>query len=121
MHSKRFDISGVVLYHPRTMKPQPKQSVPRDEEYLNFIRSLPCQVCSYPAPSNAHHHPLEGNSSVGLKTSDYRTVPLCSIPRGSVEPCHSKVHRVGRRSFWGDTDVEVIISLLNVAYALRAL
>ncbi|MGE3549766.1 MAG: DUF968 domain-containing protein [Geobacter sp.] len=97
---------------PGTMKPQPKQQAVRDEGYLNFIRSLPCCRCAAPSPSHAHHHPAEGNSSVGMKTSDLRTVPLCWR-------CHDLVHRHGKRSFWGRLDVEALISRLNIEFFLR--
>ena len=113
MTRKLFDILYVAVYSAPTMKAQPKQTVERDKKYLDYIRSLPCTVCKCPAPSHAHHHPLEGHSSVGLKTSDFRTVPLCFR-------CHDRVHRSGRVSFWGNTDVEVVISKLNVDYFLRS-
>lgn len=113
MTGKRFDIQGVVLYHPLTMLSQPKQTAPRDPAYLDWIRTQPCTACGA-SPVHAHHHPAAGHSSVGLKTSDYRTVPLCPV-------CHDRVHRIGKLSFWGETDVELVISLLNVSFALRAL
>lgn len=98
----------------RPMIALPKQTVERDGEYLSFVRSLPCSVCSRPSPSHAHHHPLPGHSSVGSKTSDYRTMPLC----GS---CHSAVHQRGRLTFWGNLEVpEELIERLNKLFFFGA-
>lgn len=49
-----------------------------------------------------------------MKTSDFRCIPLCYI-------CHAEYNRVGRLTFWGDTDVEVVISILNVQFYTRSL
>lgn len=113
---KRFDISGVVLYHPRTMKPQPKTVPVRDPHYLAWIRTLPCIRCDRPSgfPTEAHHQPAVGHSSVGSKCDDTRAIPLCTVH-------HAQLHRIGRRSFWGDFDVELCISKLNVEFFLRSL
>lgn len=113
MFSKRFDILGVVLYHPRTMKPQPKQVAERSEAYKAWIRSLSCISCDR-QPSVPHHQPAVGHSSIGNKVSDYRCMPLCF-------ECHDRYHRIGRRSFWGDFDVELCISKLNVEFFLRSM
>jgi hypothetical protein len=95
------------------MRSLPKQTAERDDDYLVFIRSLPCTACGT-APAYAHHHPAAGHSSVGLKTSDYRTLPLCLV-------CHDQVHRIGRSSFWGDLDaVESLIARLNIRFFFTA-
>lgn len=101
-------VCGIIRC---TMKPQLKQAVERDQKYLAWIRSLPCIRCDR-QPSEAHHQPAVGHSSVGLKTSDYRAVPLCTSH-------HRLLHDSGRKSFWGDTDIEAIISRLNVEFFLR--
>lgn len=106
---KLIDIAvGAAYAH--VMLSQPKQTVERDEKYLQFVRSLPCTVCNHPAPSHAHHHPPAGQSSTGLKTSDYRTVPLCGTR------CHDLLHCVGRHTFWAGVNVELIISQLNASF-----
>ncbi|KAA0888811.1 DUF968 domain-containing protein [Oryzomonas rubra] len=94
----------------------PKETAERDEVYLQFIRSLPCAKCGRFGPSNAHHHPAAGHSSIGLKVSDYRAVPLCGCE------CHLRVHQIGKRSFWGDLDaVEDLIARLNILFYSRSL
>ena len=118
-NAKRFDIRHGLLYHSQTMKAIPKHRAERDEKYLQFVRTLPCAVCNRPAPSHAHHHPADGQSSVGLKTSDLRAVPLCGTPVGSRPSCHDRVHQQGKKTFWGDFDVEVLISRLNILFFTR--
>lgn len=108
----RFDTAVGHVYD-RPMRPQPKHETARDPEYLDFIRTHACSRCGRPGPSMAHHHPADGHSSVGLKTDDYRTVPACAV-------CHDRVHRAGKKSFWGDIDVEIIIARLNVAFFSRS-
>jgi hypothetical protein len=49
----------------------------RDENYLSFIRSLPCLVCGRPG-CDPHHQPEAGHGATGIKTDDYRALPLCS-------------------------------------------
>jgi hypothetical protein len=110
MIGNQFDIRYGGVYAP-PMRFLPKQEADRDEDYKKFIRSLPCLVCKRPSPSCAHHHPLSGHSSIGLKTSDYRTVPLCG------QHCHPRVHQIGKLSLWGNLDdVEPIIVRLNMQY-----
>lgn len=114
MIGNQFDIRHRGVYAP-PMRSLPKQTADRDEAYKKFIQSLPCSVCNRPSPSCAHHHPLAGHSSVGLKTSDYRTVPLCG------QHCHPRVHQIGKVSFWGDLDaVESLIARLNIRYFFGA-
>lgn len=60
----------------------------RDPEYLRYIRSLPCYLCSedgkkwdgVPLRTEASHHHLgyvAGQKAMGIKTDDYLTIPLC--------------------------------------------
>lgn len=78
------------------MKPktaQPKPQTPRDSEHLKFIRGLACCVCKKPPPSDAAHVRIGGGGGMGLKPSDFRTVPLCN-------KCHATQHSVGEKQFW---------------------
>jgi hypothetical protein len=65
----------------------------RSEEYLQFIREQACLVCGT-SPCDPHHLNFKGNQSggMGLKTSDYRTIPLCRIH-------HNEYHNVGKITF----------------------
>ena len=112
MGCKRFDIRHILLYPASTMKPQPKEVAERSEEYKAWIRTLPCIRCNRPT-SEAHHQNAAGQSTTGSKCSDYRCVPLC------VEH-HAEYHRIGRTTFWGTFDFEILIAKLNVRFALRS-
>jgi len=64
-----------------------KRKTPRSKHYLNYIRSLPCCLCGHPA--EAHHMETAG---VGMKGSDYLTIPLCRIH-------HNEYHNKGKKTF----------------------
>lgn len=127
MSGNQFDIRHSGVYaspmldiddpwvNPAPALSIPKQKPERDEDYLAFIRTLPCSKCGRPAPSCAHHHPLAGHSSTGSKTSDYRSVPLCC-------DCHIPgVHQYGKLTFWGNLEaVEDLIVRLNIRYFFGA-
>ncbi len=61
-----------------------------------------------PQLSVAHHVRMGGNGGMGLKPSDYRTVPL-------TDQEHRTLHQHGEKSFWREAGVDpdqVIIALL---------
>lgn len=70
-----------------------KQPIFRDAAYLSWVREQPCLICGV-SPCDPHHLNMQGKHSggMGLKTSDYRTVPLC-------REHHSEYHSRGRASF----------------------
>jgi hypothetical protein len=86
-------ITGVLgfvkdLSEPIELK---KDIIDRDKEYLIFVREHRCIVCGKKC-TQAHHIEKEG---LGIKCSDYKTVPLC-------EACHTGdygVELIGRREF----------------------
>jgi hypothetical protein len=57
--------------------PQPKAARIVSEKYLAYVRRHPCCACGRPGPSDPHHVQLKGHGSMGSKTHDIRTVPLC--------------------------------------------
>ena len=63
-----------------------------NKKYLDYIRSLPCEVCGKMAI--AHHEQITGRG-MGTKCSDYETIPLCN-------DCHRLRHNRGKYSFWID-------------------
>lgn len=93
----------------------------RSERYLRYIRGqdsclswaggLPQAVPTPAHPvSIAHHVRLGGNGGVGIKPSDYRTVPLTDLE-------HRALHQRGEKSFWREAGLDpdqIIISLLIV-------
>lgn len=60
----------------------------RDPVYLDFVRSRVCSFCAS-APVEPHHvfrhFPGIGAGGVGLKGSDYLTLPVC-------RNCHTRIH-----------------------------
>lgn len=90
----------------------PKPSTARSEAYKSWIRSLPCLCCL--KPSEPHHEPAEGQGGMGMKSSDYRCIPLCSYH-------HRERHQIGKHTFarkWG-IDYEGIIARLQTIYERR--
>jgi len=65
-----------------------KKQVARSEEYLEFVRMLPCCICKE-WPSEPHHTESGG---VGMKGSDYSAIPLC-------RPHHRECHDIGKLTF----------------------
>ena len=58
-----------------------------NEDYLAWIRTLPCHACEAPPPSDPHHAKgLGGYGGMGLKGPDLLTFPLC-------RKCHDMIHR----------------------------
>lgn len=56
-----------------------KNIVPRDEKFLAFVRTKPCEVCGI-VPSVAAHGP--GRKGTGMRTSDFTALPLCGHHHG---------------------------------------
>lgn len=78
-----------------TREPTPKQRLKcyRNASYLKWIRTLPCASCGDPGSSQAAHVRMGNGGGMGLKPSDYRTLPLCP-------ECHGAQHAGGERTFW---------------------
>ncbi|MBU0515573.1 MAG: DUF968 domain-containing protein [Proteobacteria bacterium] len=76
----------------------------RDKAYLAYIRLQPCLVCGGArGPSEAHH---EDNGGKGLKGSDYRALPLCSIH-------HRERHDTGQQTFWTRNNLDPRAEMLR--------
>mgnify|MGYP001593580151 CR=1 FL=1 len=65
---------------------------PRNDIYLDFVRGLPCSSCGAPEPSDPHHVEQGG---VGIKGSDFSTIPLCRACHGFLE---DNGHRVAEKT-----------------------
>mgnify|MGYP005847279859 CR=1 FL=1 len=100
-----------------------KPSTPKDKEYIDWIKTLPCIVCLTLSPymkvsddnqSDPHHIPKKGHAKVGKKASDRRTIPLCHRH-------HVEVHQKGRETFAKEysLDYEEVISRLNTVFEER--
>lgn len=96
-----------------------KDTTPRSESYLDFIRAQACVgICMQPiymqnGPNfhgiEAAHVRIGNGGGTSLKPSDFCAVPLCHT-------CHSIQHQHGERIFWHqlnkDPDV-ICISLMG--------
>lgn len=97
------------------MRSIPKPKRIRDEQYLAWIRTLPCLVStdrhSGDNPVDAHHVLPSGGGKVGSKTDDRRAVPLC-------RQLHEWYHSEGRAEFESvfRLDLEAEIQRLNAEY-----
>lgn len=93
----------------------------RSPAYLRYVAGhdscVAWEECAPPRyhlssqPSVAHHVRMGGNGGMGVKPSDYRTVPLTDLE-------HRALHQMGEKEYWRRVGVDpdlVIISLL-VAY-----
>lgn len=77
----------------------------RNEQYLKYIRSLPCTVCKKPCPSEAHHISTGG---MALKCSDLETAPLCNTHHMEVTSVNS-----GKKTFVEKYRIDWIAVRLN--------
>ena len=69
--------------------------ITKNDEYLDFIRSMPCCVTGVMGSVVAHHVRSLGSAGIGVKPTDYLAVPL-------VAEIHMKLHNVGEAEFWED-------------------
>lgn len=49
----------------------------RDEDYLNYVRSLPCMCCGVQHRSEAHHLKDNRLGGISQKSPDWSAMPLC--------------------------------------------
>jgi hypothetical protein len=66
---------------------------PRNADYLDFVRSLPCTYSGLHDGVVAHHCRILGGGGMGLKPSDYRCVPLTEVQ-------HRQLHQMGEGAYW---------------------
>jgi hypothetical protein len=71
----------------------PKKKTSRDKKYLAWIRQQPCLVSGSEYDIVAHPVRLPGEGGIGMKVSDYYTVPL----RAEI---HVQLHLTGEMEFW---------------------
>lgn len=91
--------------------PVGKDKPVRDAARLAFARSMPCCICGSIEAVHSHHEQEEGQGTMGGKTCDRRTLPLCWR-------CHCRRHDKGREVY-GALDVERVIAEINAAYDER--
>ncbi len=87
---KKQEIMGVLeqVEEVAVAAALPDTKVGRSEDYLDYIRSLPCCLCSF-HPVDSHHTDTGGT---GMKGSDFSCIPLC-------RKCHDELGSGGKESF----------------------
>ena len=85
---------------------QPRRGPARSPEYLAWIRTLPCLVCSRVSGGatviEAAHTNALGRKGMGQKTTDFSAIPLCAAHHREYpdsyhrlgEPCFVRQHRI---------------------------
>jgi hypothetical protein len=72
-----------------------KKKTARSKKYMAWIRTLKCRVSDCYKPAIPHH---AGEGGVGLKCSDYFTLPLCDE--------HHKEHDRGSVTFYDKYSID---------------
>ena len=84
----------------RKMRFQPRRGPDRSPEYLAWIRTLGCVVCSRVSGGatviEAAHTNVLGLRGIGQKTSDFSAIPLCA---GHHRDNPDSYHRLGEQGF----------------------
>lgn len=82
-----------------------KAKTPRSSTYREWIATQPCVACGAQDGTVVPAHVRIGNGGgMGLKPSDFRTLPLCFHH-------HTVQHSHGERTFWakhGDPDAHIL-------------
>lgn len=91
---------------------RPREPRVRSEQYLAFIRALPCVACARDPSGEAAHVRYnfevggERHFGMGERPHDRRAVPLCGF-------CHREngdsQHRVGEVEFWAARNINPIL------------
>lgn len=84
----------------RKVRLQPRLGPARCPEYLAWIRTLPCAVCSTVSGGatviEAAHTSVLGPGGMSQKTTDFSVIPLCS---GHHRESQDSYHRLGEQGF----------------------
>lgn len=104
----------------RKKRAQPRRGPDRSPEYLAWIRTLGCVVCSrmsgdWTVIEAAHTNAL-GRRGMSQKTSDFSAIPLCS---GHHRENPDSYHRLGEKGFETAHQIHLseLIATLNSSYA----
>ncbi len=91
--------------------------IPRNEGYLNYVRSLPCAVTGRTRLVTAHHLVGHGLKGMGEKTSDFLSFPLVYDLHLPMYP--EGLHRLGHKEWerrYGDQRVFVMQTLVRAIH-----
>ena len=100
---------------------KPRRGPAKDEDYLDFVRTMPCVVCyrceSLIIPAEAAHIGLTtSRRGLGQKCPDNETLPLC-VAHHREGP--DSIHRIGPHAFFErfHLDRDALIRLVQKAFA----
>lgn len=111
-------------------KRKPKEDDPakrwRSTAHTGWMKKeFACAMCGSATNICAAHVSNGGVSGTGIKTDDFRTVPLCWGPYSNIHGqlgCHDRQHLVGEETFWeeyrqqhGQTVEQLIESLCKAS------
>jgi hypothetical protein len=83
----------IADHKARMVVPLPKAQPVRDEAYRRRVAALPCAHCGRAGPSQCAHADSAGKG-MGIKSSDFETMPLCADVQGR-RGCHSLIGASG--------------------------
>lgn len=91
--AQRILKKEIAIFNPRGGIASPKPILDRDPQYLEFVRSFPCIVCKAKEAVHAHHVDTGG---LGVKGSDFSSVPLCHLHHTGGD---ASIHKLGIEEF----------------------
>ena len=79
----------------------------RSDKHRRWVtKTFCCAACGKTNPIQAAHVNLGTDPGMGIKTDDWRVVPLCGTTIEG-EGCHQRQHRIGETTFWGDYEAKM--------------
>ena len=103
----------------RMRRSRPRRGPDRNPDYLAWIRTLGCVVCSRVSGGStvveAAHTNAVGARGMGQKTSDFSAIPLCSVHHREARDSY---HRLGEQCFAREHqfDLPQLVAALNQLY-----
>jgi hypothetical protein len=108
----------------RKRRSRPRRGPQRCSDYLAWIRTLDCVVCSRahggPIVIEAAHTNALGRRGMSQKTSDFSAIPLCSAHH-QLDP--DSYHRLGEERFAREhrLDLQTLVMALNDHFHYRGI
>lgn len=96
-----------------TIKPIEKPKTPRSKKYMAWIRTQICSISGSSWEVIAHHVQVNNPNGVGMKVSDYRTIPLANEE-------HINLHSLSicEKEYWinNETDPNALTAYYMLKY-----
>ncbi len=98
-------IGNVMDAIERTITPRLKEKTPRNQKYLDWLKTQRCAICDRPKYANrdivAAHQSVSGRGT-SIKGSDFEALPLCTF-------CHDEEGQYGVETTWRGIDRKLMI------------